>query len=590
MSYFDLSVLIPARNEMFLNQTIDDILANRRGATEIIAVLDGGWPIDPIPDNERVTLIYHPEAIGQRAATNDAAKIARGYYVMKLDAHCAMDEGFDVKMLEAFMETGDDVTMVPLMRNLHVFDWVCPNGHRRYQGPSGPCKQCGEETERDIVWIAKQSPQSRSYCFDSEPHFQYFREFSNRPEGKGDLTETMSLQGSCWMLTRDKYFELNVCDEDWGTWGSQGIEVACKTWLSGGRCVVNQRTWYAHCFRTQGGDFGFPYSLSGKQVSHAKRKARELFFSDTWPQQTRPLSWLVEKFWPVQGWSEEDLAALKRPGRQLTAKMELSARATISPSSIDLLEEAPSEMEEEKIVPEPSKKYVVYLPLKPAKEIIYYTDNRLDSVIMNVCQRQLEKAGLPIISVSLKPLEFGENIVVTGERGPETMFRQILAGIEASSANYLFFAEHDVLYHPSHFEFWPERDDIFYYNNNVWKVDAKTGHALFHYSNHTSQLCAHRSLLLEHYAKRVALVAEHGFSNRMGFEPGTHGRKERVDDYGCETWMSEYPNIDIRHKQNLTPTRWKKAQFRNLRFTKGWMEAEAVAPWYTEGHWHEVLV
>jgi hypothetical protein len=25
----------------------------------------------------------------------------------------------------------------------------------------------------------------------------------------------------------------------------------------------------------------------------------------------RPLSWLVEKFWPVKGWTEEDLAKLK---------------------------------------------------------------------------------------------------------------------------------------------------------------------------------------------------------------------------------------------------------------------------------------
>jgi len=57
------------------------------------------------------------------------------------------------------------------------------------------------------------------------------------------------------MLTREKYWELNICDESLGSWGSQGIEVACKTWLSGGKCLVNHSTWYAHMFRTQGGDF-----------------------------------------------------------------------------------------------------------------------------------------------------------------------------------------------------------------------------------------------------------------------------------------------------------------------------------------------
>ena len=125
------------------------------------------------------------------------------------------------------------------------------------------------------------------------------------------LTETMSLQGSCWMLTRDKYRELNVCDENFGSWGSQGIEVAVKTWLSGGQVLVNHNTWYAHMFRTQGGDFGFPYPISSKDQDKAKQFAKDLFFNNNWDKQIQPLSWLVEKFWPVKGWSEEDLIMLK---------------------------------------------------------------------------------------------------------------------------------------------------------------------------------------------------------------------------------------------------------------------------------------
>lgn len=224
------------------------------------------------------------------------------------------------------------------------------------------------------------------------------------------------------------------------------------------------------------------------------------------------------------------------------------------------------------------------------KGVVYYTDNRLDPYIMLACQRQLEKSDLPVTSVSLKPLDFGRNIVVDGERGPPTMFRQILAGLEASGADVIFFAEHDILYNPSHFDFVPERYDLFYYNNNLWKVDAETGRALFHYSNHTSQLCAYRELLLEHYRKRVSMVERDGFSRRMGYEPGTHNRKERVDDHKCGTWMSEFPNIDLRHKHNLTRTRWRRDQFRNQRFTAGWEEAGEV-PWWgrTEGRMKEFL-
>lgn len=307
----ELSVLIPARNEMFLRRTVEDLLAAIRADTEIIVVLDGGWADPPLERHERVTVLYHPVSVGQRAACNQAARLARGRYVMKVDAHCSFDEGFDVKMLDAFREAGDGVTMVPTMRNLHAFDWVCPDGHRRYQGPSGPCKDCGKPTERDVVWIAKRRPESNSYCFDSEPHFQYFNEFTKRPGWGGGLVETMSLQGSCFMLARERYFALGVCDESWGSWGSQGIEVACKTWLSGGRVLVNRGTWYAHLFRTQGGDFGFPYEQSNRQVQHAKRKARELFYDNRWPRQARPLSWLLERFWPVPGWSEEDRAKIR---------------------------------------------------------------------------------------------------------------------------------------------------------------------------------------------------------------------------------------------------------------------------------------
>ena len=308
---------------MFLARTIEDILANIQADTEIIAVLDGAWANPPIPQNDRVNVIYVPQSIGQRASTNLACKLSRAKYVMKCDAHCSFDKGFDTKMLEAFKLTGDNVTMVPVMRNLWVFDWKCVKcGKKWYQGPTPTTcqetnfKKTGKPCDstkfiRKMIWIGKNNPQSTSYCFDSTPHFQYFREYSKRPEGQGDITETMSLQGSCWMLTRDKYWQLNVCDENFGGWGSQGIEVALKTWLSGGKVLVNHKTWYAHMFRTQGGDFGFPYPIRSSDQKKAQQFAHDLFFNNKWDQQVQPLSWLVEKFWPVKGWTEADLSRLK---------------------------------------------------------------------------------------------------------------------------------------------------------------------------------------------------------------------------------------------------------------------------------------
>ncbi len=518
----DLSLLIPSRNEEFLLNTINDILANIQADTEIICVLDGSWPIEPIPDYPRLTLIHHPIPIGQRAALNEAAKVSTAKYVMKLDAHCAVAPGFDKILIE---DMQDNWTQVPIMRNLHVFDWVCDCGFRMYQGPTKPCPKCNGVIQKEIVWIAKTNPQSKAYCFDSTPHFQYFREFNKRPEGKGNLTESMSLQGSCFMMSRDKYFELGMCDESIGSWGSQGIEVACKTWLSGGKVIVNHRTWYAHMFRTQGADFGFPYPLSGTETEQARQRVRELFFEGKWD---KPLSWLVKKFWPVPGWTQDDLEKLT-----------------------------------------------------PSKAIIYYTDNRLNSDMMAACQCYLKQAlnGRKLISVSLKPIDFGDNITLDLERGYLTMFKQILTGLEACESDIVFLAEHDVLYHPSHFDFTPSDKAKVYYNTNVWHLRQSDSHALYYTAKRTSQLCAYRDTLIKHYRERVRRVESEGFSRKMGFEPASHSRTERVDDLKSDTWQSEYPNVDIKHKHNLTPARWNQDDFRDKRNCQDWLEADEIPYW-----------
>lgn len=558
----DLSILIPARNEEFLSKTIQNILENSEADTEVIAVLDGVWAQPVIEDHDRVTLIYFPESVGQRAGTNFAAKISTSPWLMKLDAHCAMSPGFDKIMLE---DIQPDMTMVPLMKNLNAFDWVCENcGWRKYQGPVvEECPKCGSPNiTRDIVFAPrKNTPNSTAMCFDKELHFQYWGELKARQKKQGDLVETMSLIGACFMLSQEKYWELNICDEAHGSWGQQGTEVACKTWLSGGRLIVNKRAWFAHLFRTQKG-FGFPYHISGNQVSNARKYSQNMWMPGgditampNWDKAIHPLSWLVEKFKPVKYWHYQ-------PGEK--EEIEVSSS---------------QESEEPLIAP-----VAIITREGPSKGILYYTDSQLDEKIMLMCQAQLKKSELPIVSVSLKPLDFGYNIAMPLKRGYVTMFKQILAGIETLGVDIIFFAEHDVLYHPSHFDFTPERDDLFYYNQRMWKVNYETGEALFHYSNHTSQLCACRSLLLEHYTKRVAICEALGDKlqvRKMGFEPGTHNRAERVDDYKYETWMSDEdkPNIDIRHGQNLTTTRWKKEEFRNQRYTKGWEIRQEVPGW-----------
>ena len=89
------------------------------------------------------------------------------------------------------------------------------------------------------------------------------------------------------------------------------------------------------------------------------------------------------------------------------------------------------------------------------KSILYYTDNKLRDDISQACIKQINKCGLPVVSVSQKPMNFGTNIVMDIGSSQLSMFKQILAGLEAIKTDIVFFCEHDCLYHPSHFDFRP---------------------------------------------------------------------------------------------------------------------------------------
>lgn len=310
---YDLSILIPARNEQFISATVENLLKNKRGKTEVLVGLDGEWAEPGIPDHPDVRIVYVAQSIGQRAMQNLLARLSTAKYVAKTDAHCAFEPGFDVELMKTFDELGDNITVAPMMLNLHAFDWKCMKcGKRTYQGPTPvSCEDCDNTTnfqQKTVFRPRHRTPHSSAYRFDNTLHFQYFNEL--KAKQVGDLVESMSLQGSFFMSTRENYWEKELCDESWGSWGQQGSEVAIKTWLSGGRVIINKRTWYAHLFRTQKG-FGFPYHQSGKDQQRARDICNDIFKNNKWSKQILPLSWLVEKFWPVPGWSDADLTTIK---------------------------------------------------------------------------------------------------------------------------------------------------------------------------------------------------------------------------------------------------------------------------------------
>ena len=624
----EFSFLIPARNEEWLSRTIDSILANIRGDSEVIAVLDGAWSDPPVKDHARVRLIYKPEPIGQRAATNLAARLATGKYVCKLDAHCSIAEGFDVSMMSVIKECGRETTAIPAMCNLHAFNWACACGHETYQGPTPTtCVKCQAPGpfKRIIYYdlnaggVPGRQMRTEFWRFDDSLHFQYHGPV--RP-GQADapIADVMSSVGACFVMRRDRFIEIGGLDEAHGSWGQFGVEIACKSWLSGGQHVVARNTFFAHLFRTQGGDFAFPYPMRGSDQERARKYSRHLWLGNNWPGQTRPLSWLIEHFAPIRGWHkpsdrQEDeptrvartkrLAEVMAAGSRFVNRGESNGKSDRAAASRPIIASDASLDGRIQSVVVGSPRYGeastgVGTPADSAgrsqqvtRGLLYYSDCRGDQRILQAVRDQINRAApdFPLVSVTLQPLDFGRNIVLPLKRGPVTMFKQILAGLEALDTDAVFFAEHDVLYAPRYFDFAPPARDVFYYNENRWQVSSDDGRAAHYRCCQTAQLCADRQLLIEHYRRRIAAVeAAGGYQRNFGYEPGTNKWSRSIDPHSAETWSARTPNIDIRYGGNLSKTRWSPAEFRNKSTCQGWVDGDSIPGWgLTRGRFDEFL-
>jgi len=272
-----VSVVMPAGIEKYLQRTIDEILEKAEGDVEVIVHLDGVWPDPPINDDPRVILIHSGKQRGMRAGINSCAAIARGKYLMKLDAHCALDKGFDTK-LKADCER--DWLVVPQRYSLKEDTWKPdrPRAVQQYIRP--PYKK----PERARWWDAGMGGKDwRGY----------------KPES--DLFDLMSFQGSCYFMHLDYFRELGGLDDSvWGIFTKEAQEIGVKVWLSGGRCVRNMRTWYAHWHKGKDNHRG--YFLNRDELQRGELGNVDMWMNNKWPKQKHDFKWLIDKFSPVPEW------------------------------------------------------------------------------------------------------------------------------------------------------------------------------------------------------------------------------------------------------------------------------------------------
>ncbi len=298
-----VSVIIPSRNEQFLQKTIQGLLNTAKGEIEIIVNLDGYWPpAEEIVIDPRVIYIHRAEAVGMREGINSCALVARGEYLMKSDAHCMYADGWDEILkqdvpyyTEHTEDKDDNWIVIPRRKRLDPEAWAIQDVGKvdiDYEYLSSPAEAGVKGTKWD----------ERSRERYDDPQYV--------------IDETMSFQGSCWFTTKNHYVNRLglMSEEGYGSFVREAQEIGNKTWLSGGRVYTNKKLWYAHLHK--GKTYGRGYYLDKYKMDSGNQYCDDFWFNNRWTEARHDMAWLIERFAPVPGWSPEHIEMVRQGSGQ----------------------------------------------------------------------------------------------------------------------------------------------------------------------------------------------------------------------------------------------------------------------------------
>ena len=253
-----VSVIIPSARDPYLQDTVDDIREKAEGPIEIIVVLDGTW--EDVDGADKV--IFNEKRIGMRSSINKGVEESTGDYIMKCDSHCMFDEGFDRKLL---IDIQKDWIVVPVRYALDVEKW--------------------ERTDDEPIIYDRLAVNSHKIGGVRW----------RRPDRKDIMIdETMVHQGSCYLMSREHKEKLGpLQNEGYGSLMQESIEVSLKTWLGGGKVMVNKHTWYAHKHRRFKRNVG---DLVHDETKKSYDYSKDFWLNNRWEDRVHDFNWLMERF------------------------------------------------------------------------------------------------------------------------------------------------------------------------------------------------------------------------------------------------------------------------------------------------------
>jgi hypothetical protein len=173
-------------------------------------------------------------------------------------------------------------------------------------------------------------------------------------------------------------------------------------------------------------------------------------------------------------------------------------------------------------------------------------EDRIKANILIACN------GIPIISVTQKPIDFGKNICVGDDIGVSgfNFFRQVLIGCEEANAAFIISAEADCMYPPDYFTFRPKKIDVCYRNKNLYVMPDKRP-----YFFHKPGGATHSQIVgREFYISRLKMLFGDGpmwSTEEKNFPKERHRKEDVFEKNQIEFWETENPVFQVKTHRGL---------------------------------------
>lgn len=201
---------------------------------------------------------------------------------------------------------------------------------------------------------------------------------------------------------------------------------------------------------------------------------------------------------------------------------------------------------------------------------VYFTCNEITPFFAHSTMTTLRVSleGIPLISVSHKPMDFGMNYVLDLPRHHLSIYKQALYGAKRAQTKYIALCEDDVLYSPDHFKHRPSPGK-FAYNLAAWNLYTWVPSIFSHKGAgriNLNALICERDLFISAMEERFARYPDGKVNLSYWAEPGKYENRLKVTPQQVEYFYSNPPNVVFSHEEALgfqnLGTRKKLGEFR----------------------------